>query len=227
MEEAIIGFIRSGEDIRELFAKRDPYLLQLCLDRTGLDNPADITREDLIEAFEHTDGRDRNMYDYPQIRTRTNFSYIDRRVLPTATSQLRAKMATLASMSQWEAPPVEGEFCFDVNKNGNDEDPEAADSTMQDASNFNLPVEEAVVPATQGTKRKRARASYGTKKRRKTAPKNQTSYVAFAVPDMEPEADGNENYDPDMVAAYYLASQPALTYNTVFDCKFTFPLSDG
>ncbi|KAI5819948.1 hypothetical protein BZA77DRAFT_124383 [Pyronema omphalodes] len=218
MEEAIIGFIRSGEDIRELFATRDPYLLQLCLDRTGLENPADITREDLIEAFEYTDGRDRNMFDYPQIRTRTNFSYTDRRVLPTATSLLRAKMATLASMSQWEAPPVEGEFSFDVRKNGNDA--EAADSTMLDTPDVNPSVKNAEVPVTQGTKRKRTGASSGTKKRQKTAPNSQTSYVAFDVPEMEPEDDGNENYDPDMVAAYYLASQPALTYNTVFDYAF-------
>jgi hypothetical protein len=65
----------------------------LIREETGLQNLSGVTYNDLMAAFEPAEGRNRTKYDPPQVATRSNQSLHDRKVLVTATSSLRKKLA--------------------------------------------------------------------------------------------------------------------------------------
>ncbi|KAF8245145.1 hypothetical protein K440DRAFT_646520 [Wilcoxina mikolae CBS 423.85] len=90
---AVRAFLREGGPMEELLGVADPFLFERVLQKTGLESMQEVTRADLIEAFESGSGRDRSGFDFPQVKTRSNEGLYDRKVLPTAGAILREKVS--------------------------------------------------------------------------------------------------------------------------------------
>ncbi|PWW78080.1 hypothetical protein C7212DRAFT_278194 [Tuber magnatum] len=88
-ERTIQWFLREGHELSELWAVKDPYLNEHVLRRCKLDHIDQVTMTDLVENFITREGRDRSVFDRPQIATRSNQGLYDREVLETAADRCR------------------------------------------------------------------------------------------------------------------------------------------
>jgi hypothetical protein len=95
--------------MRDLLATGHVALLMHVLKMTGLDNLREVSRSDLIAAFEVKEGRDRSCFEFPQIRNRTNGGLYDRKFLPTAGTILReAVWEAYSELEQNDSPNPPG-----------------------------------------------------------------------------------------------------------------------
>ncbi|CUS06950.1 unnamed protein product [Tuber aestivum] len=103
-EHTIQRFLREGHELSELWAVEDPYLNEHVLRRCNLDHIDQVTMTDLVENFITRGGRDRSVFDRPQIATRSNQGLYDRKVLETSAE--RCKRAGGAVSSGLGTPAV-------------------------------------------------------------------------------------------------------------------------
>jgi hypothetical protein len=96
-ERCVKQFLREGKEVSDLWKAQDPYLNEYVLYRCGLDNIEQVTMTDLIEKFIPREGRDRTVWDQPQIVTRTNQGLHDRKFRETATSRAKRVMSEIVS----------------------------------------------------------------------------------------------------------------------------------
>jgi len=109
MDHCIQDFLRSGAPMQDLLATGHVALLMRVLKMTGLDSIQEVSRSDLIAAFEVKEGRDRSCFEFPQIRNRTNGGLYDRKFLPTAGTILReAVWEAYSELEQNDSPNPPG-----------------------------------------------------------------------------------------------------------------------
>lgn len=91
MDRCVVAFIREKRDISQLWKVRDPYLNHWILTRCGVNRIDKVTMTDLIETFmpRIREGRDCSRYDRPQLASRTNEGFFDRKVRETWTARAR------------------------------------------------------------------------------------------------------------------------------------------
>jgi hypothetical protein len=94
VDRAVRAFIRSGESqVSKLFKPVPGWFTGYVLSKTGHDSTEQVTRGDLIAAFEPAGGIDRSSFDFPQLNTRSNEGLYDRNVLSTEGSILRKTLS--------------------------------------------------------------------------------------------------------------------------------------
>lgn len=91
MDHCVVAFIREKRDISQLWKVRDPYLNAWILNKCGVNRIDKVTMTDLIETFmpQVREGRDCSRYDRPQLASRTNEGFFDRKVRETWTARAR------------------------------------------------------------------------------------------------------------------------------------------
>lgn len=164
-------------------------LLLRVLEKTGLGDINDVSRVDLILAFEDGEGRDRSPFERPQISNRTNGGLYDRKFLPTAMTRLRSVL--------WE---VTTQLERDDSSHLSDSSPDRPLTPHDKHQKGSLPVEERELSGPSPRKKRRGDGDLA-------APPRKVQYVAMeVVPD---DSNADENHDPEMWGTYMVGMSGA------------------